>query len=106
MAASQNGRNSDTPWRPVTGWRDRRKGARRCILFASYAAVRRRIMDDRVSQIRAEDINPRFNWGRALPALGTMGVDFEARVDCRRMRRYRLKRVRQVVGYSVGARLW
>src|SRR5690349_14489941 len=24
-------------------------------------------------QIRAEDINPRFNWGRALPALGIMG---------------------------------
>ena len=23
--------------------------------------------------IRAEDVNPRYNWGRALPALGTMG---------------------------------
>ena len=31
--------------------------------------------------IRAEDINPRYNWGRALPAFGTMGVDFEERVD-------------------------
>src|SRR5215207_794277 len=35
-------------------------------------------------EIRAEDINPRFNWGRALPALGIMGVDFEERVDYRR----------------------
>ena len=40
--------------------------------------------------IRAEDINPRYNWGRALPALGTMGVDFEERVDYRRLHRYRL----------------
>ena len=32
-------------------------------------------------RITAEDINPRFNWGRHLPVLGTMGVDFEERVD-------------------------
>jgi len=57
-------------------------------------------MDDRVSQIRAEDINPRFNWGRALPALGTMGVDFEERVDYRRLHRYRLSRVRQALEAS------
>ena len=45
-------------------------------------------MDERTRdplQIRAEDINPRYNWGRALPALGTMGVDFEERVDYRRL---------------------
>ena len=41
-------------------------------------------MDDTVRKISAEDINPRYNWGRALPALGTMGVDFEERVDYRR----------------------
>jgi Xaa-Pro aminopeptidase len=40
--------------------------------------------------IRAEDVNPRYNWGRHLPALGIMGVDFEERVDHRRMHRYRL----------------
>jgi len=57
-------------------------------------------MDDRVQQIRAEDINPRFNWGRALPALGTMGVDFEERVDYRRLHRYRLSRVRQALAAS------
>ena len=41
-------------------------------------------------KITAEDINPRYNWGRHLPVLGTMGVDFEERVDYRRMHRYRL----------------
>ncbi len=40
--------------------------------------------------IRAEDVNPRYNWGRHLPVLGTMGVDFEERVDYRRLHRYRL----------------
>ena len=47
-------------------------------------------MDERTRdplQIRAEDINPRHNWGRALPALGIMGVDFEERVDYRRLHR-------------------
>src|SRR6266699_3199112 len=57
-------------------------------------------MDDRVRQITAEDINPRFNWGRALPALGIMGVDFEERVDYRRLHRYRLSRVRQALQAS------
>src|SRR6476661_872218 len=43
-------------------------------------------------RITAEDINPRYNWGRHLPVLGTMGVDFEERVDYRRLQRYRLAR--------------
>src|ERR1700694_2328372 len=50
--------------------------------------------------IRAEDVNPRFNWGRALPALAIMGVDFEERVDYRRLHRYRLSRVRQALEKS------
>ena len=57
-------------------------------------------MDQHVRKIRAEDINPRHNWGRALPALGTMGVDFEERVDFRRLHRYRLSRVKQVLEKS------
>jgi Xaa-Pro dipeptidase len=57
-------------------------------------------------QIRAEDINPRHNWGRALPALGIMGVDFEERVDYRRLHRYRLSRARQALeNTDVGALL-
>ena len=60
-------------------------------------------MDERTRepmQIRAEDINPRHNWGRALPALGIMGVDFEERVDYRRLHRYRLARVKQALENS------
>ncbi len=50
--------------------------------------------------IRAEDINPRYNWGRHLPVLGTMGVDFEERVDYRRLQRYRLARAQQALEAS------
>ena len=57
-------------------------------------------MDQVVREIRAEDIDPRYNWGRALPALGTMGVDFEERVDYRRLHRYRLARVKQALDKS------
>jgi Xaa-Pro aminopeptidase len=56
--------------------------------------------------IRAEDINPRYNWGRALPALGTMAVDYEERVDYRRMHRYRLGRAQAALeGTDLGALL-
>jgi Xaa-Pro aminopeptidase len=51
-------------------------------------------------KITAEDINPRYNWGRRLPVLGTMGVDFEERVDYRRMHRYRLGRAQQALEKS------
>ncbi len=57
-------------------------------------------MDETVRKISAEDINPRHNWGRALPALGTMGVDFEERVDYRRLHRYRLARARTALEKS------
>jgi Xaa-Pro aminopeptidase len=50
--------------------------------------------------IRAEDINPRYNWGRHLPVLGIMGVDFEERVDYRRMHRYRLGRAQAALEAS------
>ena len=51
-------------------------------------------------KITAEDVNPRYNWGRHLPVLGTMGVDFEERVDYRRMHRYRLGRAQQALEAS------
>jgi len=60
-------------------------------------------MDERTREpvhIRAEDINPRYNWGRHLPVLGTMGVDFEERVDYRRMHRYRLGRAQAALEAS------
>ncbi|HYP11905.1 MAG TPA: aminopeptidase P family protein, partial [Xanthobacteraceae bacterium] len=51
-------------------------------------------------KITAEDTNPRYNWGRHLPVLGTMGVDFEERVDYRRMHRYRLGRAQAALEAS------
>jgi Xaa-Pro dipeptidase len=57
-------------------------------------------MDKAVRQISAEDINPRHNWGRALPSLGIMGVDFEERVDFRRLHKYRLGRAKQALEKS------
>src|SRR5467141_605896 len=57
-------------------------------------------MEQKMREIRADDIDPRFNWGRALPALGTMGVDFEERVDYRRLHRYRLSRIKQALDKS------
>src|SRR3954465_7848086 len=55
--------------------------------------------------VRAEDINPRYNWGRYLPVLGTMGVDFEERVDYRRLQRYRLARAQAALEASDLGRL-
>ena len=52
------------------------------------------------TEITAEDVNPRYNWGRHLPVLGTMGVDFEERVDYRRMHRYRLGRAQAALEAS------
>ena len=60
-------------------------------------------MDDITRGLRTldpADVNPRFNWGRHLPALGTMGVDFEERVYFRRLRRYRIGRARQALESS------
>src|SRR3974377_2426055 len=48
----------------------------------------------------AEDITPRYNWGRPLPVLGAMGVDFEERVDYRRLHRYRLGRAQAALEKS------
>ena len=60
-------------------------------------------MDDVTRSLRKvnpDDINPRFNWDRHLPALGTMGVDFEERVDYRRLHKYRIGRVRHALDNS------
>ncbi len=60
-------------------------------------------MDDITRGLRRvspDDVNPRFRWDRHLPALGTMGVDFEERVDYRRMHNYRIGRARQALEKS------
>jgi Xaa-Pro aminopeptidase len=50
-------------------------------------------------EIRPEDIDPHHDWTR-LNAHGVMNVDFEERVDFRRLHRYRLGRARQAVRNS------
>ena len=55
--------------------------------------------------IKADDIaagvlDPNFNWDRAIPAPGHTGVDFEERVNFRRLHDYRLARARQALANS------
>ena len=47
-----------------------------------------------------DDLDPHYRWERALPAWGTMGVDFELRVDFDRLRRYRIGRAKQALENS------
>ena len=42
-------------------------------------------------------VDPRHRWDRPLQAPGHMQVDFEERVDFRRLNAYRLGRVRQAL---------
>jgi Xaa-Pro aminopeptidase len=56
--------------------------------------------------VAADSLDPRYNWNRAIPAPGHMAVDFEERVDFRRLHRYRLARSRQALKKSdLGAML-
>ena len=54
-------------------------------------------MDTLTNNLRAihpQDVQPRFDWERHLPALGTMAVDFEERVNYRRLQENRFGRAR------------
>ena len=46
------------------------------------------------------DVDPGHNWKRALAAPGVMNVDFEERINFRRLHRYRLARTRQALRNS------
>ena len=50
--------------------------------------------------VKPEDVDPQHDWTRPLMALGSMSVDFEERVDFRRLHRYRLGRTRQALAKS------
>jgi Xaa-Pro aminopeptidase len=50
--------------------------------------------------IAPEDIDPRHDWKRPIGAPGMHGVDFEERVEFRRLHRYRLGRTRQALAKS------
>ena len=54
----------------------------------------------RTTQLRPEDADPHWRWQRALPAPGHTNVDFETRVDFRRLQRYRLERARAALRAS------
>ena len=47
--------------------------------------------------IKPEDINPGYNWSRAIPSPGNAAVDFEERVNFRRLHNYRLARTRKAM---------
>src|SRR3979411_2200324 len=50
--------------------------------------------------IRPDDIDPHHNWKRPLQAPGHTQVDFEERVNFRRLHDYRLARVRAALAES------
>jgi len=50
--------------------------------------------------VTPQDVDPRHRWDRPLQAPGHMQVDFEERVDFRRLNTYRLGRVRQALAHS------
>ena len=50
--------------------------------------------------IRPEDIEPNWNWDRPIAAPGRTHVDFEERVDFRRLHRYRVGRAQQALENS------
>jgi hypothetical protein len=50
--------------------------------------------------VRGDDIDPNHQWKRPLQAPGHTQVDFEERVDFRRLHKYRLARTRQALANS------
>jgi len=53
-----------------------------------------------ILQGASESVDPHWRWNRALPAPGHTSVDFEVRVDFRRLHAYRLGRIRQALKNS------
>src|SRR5258708_10797999 len=51
-------------------------------------------------KIRPDDIDPHHRWDRPLQAPGRTQVDFEERVNFRRLHDYRLARVRAALSHS------
>ncbi len=50
--------------------------------------------------VTPDQIDPRYNWDRAIPAPGHTAVDFEERVNFRRLHDYRLGRARMALANS------
>jgi Xaa-Pro dipeptidase len=66
--------------------------------------AKKKTQDPRV--VRPDDIDPHHNWSRPIQAPGHTQVDFEVRVNFRRLHDYRLSRVRAALaGSGLGALL-
>ena len=50
--------------------------------------------------VRPDDIDPHFRWDRPLQSPGHTQVDFEERIDFRRLHDYRLARTRAALARS------
>ncbi|MEH6576950.1 MAG: M24 family metallopeptidase [Amphritea sp.] len=50
--------------------------------------------------ITPDDVNPGWDWDRPIPAPGRTAVDFEERVNFRRLHKYRTARARQALAKS------
>ena len=51
-------------------------------------------------QINPDDINTNWEWDKVIPAPGPMAIDFEERVDFRRLHKYRLGRAQKALAES------
>jgi Xaa-Pro dipeptidase len=60
--------------------------------------AKKKTADPRI--IRPDDIDPHHRWDRPLPAPGHTQVDFEERIDFRRLHHYRLARTRAALASS------
>jgi len=58
------------------------------------------IQPSELTIITPEDIQPRWDWNRPIAAPGKTNVDFEERVDFRRLHRYRVSRAQQALANS------
>ncbi|HZX65766.1 MAG TPA: hypothetical protein VFE76_10255, partial [Myxococcales bacterium] len=63
-----------------------------------HAREPKEITRDKV--LDAEALKPGYNWSRQIPAHGHSSVDFEERVNFRRLHDYRLARARQALAGS------
>ena len=59
-----------------------------------------KIIETEPTVIRPEDIEPNWNWEKPIPAPGHTHVDFEERVDFRRLHRYRVARSQKALEAS------
>src|SRR5262249_55587452 len=84
----------------------RRRAAARDPRFAEGRSMKKKKDAPAFLPVDERDLDPGHRWHRPLQAPGITQVDFEERVDFRRLHRYRLARTRQALaGSGLGAML-